>query len=148
MFWKFELKWMRFSSNIGYCKNGLFLELLWESSGFCKRFISAENRSFDLNLSGHNKDYEVYFWTNFQAKILCWGISCNILWYAKNSVKWPYFEKKGPMARILLGLLSILWALPMSKIWDRKEVITSGDSLVSKNYKFWNFKISSNNFWH
>jgi len=59
----------------GINKNGQYLEFLRERHGFCQRIISEEKHSFELKLWEYNKDYEIYYWGNFQVEIIFFGFS-------------------------------------------------------------------------
>jgi len=74
---------------------------------------------------------ETFIWAKFQVEIPKYDVTRKIGSYRENSLKILYLPKNKLVARILLGFLSTLWVLPMSKIWAQTEGITWWGSLVN-----------------
>jgi hypothetical protein len=76
---------------------------------------------------------ETFIWAKFQVAIPKYDLARKMGSYRENSLKILYLDRNKLVVRILLGFLSKLWALPMSKIWAQTEGISWWGSLVSSH---------------
>ncbi len=65
---------------------------------------------------------ENFILAKFQFEIRKYGFAENLGSWRENSPKTQYLSRNKLVARILFDVLSILWALSMSKIWAQTEV--------------------------